>query len=77
MSKHEIPVIESTYHGYAGTSSGMPVVVNNVKPAPRPSLLELRYEIAARDRVEGNQELMHYEDWNNSPRNKERFAIGA
>jgi hypothetical protein len=25
-------MIESTYHGYAGTSSGMPVVVENERP---------------------------------------------
>ena len=60
MSKHEIPVIESTYHVYAGTRSGMPVVVENERAAPHASLLELRYEIAARYRVEGNQTLLHF-----------------
>lgn len=60
MSKHEIPVIESTYHIYAGARSGMPVVVENERPAPHASLLELRYEIDARNRVKGNQTLFHF-----------------
>ena len=59
MSKYEIPVIESTYHDYAGTSNGTPVVVESERFAPHASLLELRYEIAAGNRVDGNQALLH------------------
>jgi len=41
------------------------------------SLLELRYEIAAKNRVHVINHYCTYEDWNNPLRNKERFAIGG
>lgn len=63
-------MIESTYHGHGGTSSGTPVFVENERLAPHASLLELRCEIATVNRVDGINHCCTCEDWNNLLRNK-------